>query len=76
MFTCERCGSRYSPIRAAAMENCPRCQIRDRVSAPLALKVFQLPEGGISGMQSMEPKLPSSPMEREPLQAAPQDAVA
>lgn len=54
MFTCERCGSRYSSMHAAAMQNCPRCQIRDRVSTPLALKVFQLPEGGVSRLKSVE----------------------
>lgn len=43
MFRCERCGSRYSAVHAAALENCPRCQIRDRVTAPLAFKVFRLP---------------------------------
>jgi hypothetical protein len=45
MFTCERCGSRYSEMHAAALENCPRCQIRDRVSAPLTFKMFRLPPG-------------------------------
>lgn len=44
MFRCERCGSRYSSMHAAAIENCPRCLIRDRVSAPLAFKAFQLPD--------------------------------
>lgn len=37
MFQCERCGSRYSAVHAATMENCPRCQIRDRVSTPLTM---------------------------------------
>lgn len=46
MFTCERCGSRYSQMHATALENCPRCQIRDRVSAPLSFKLFRLPPGG------------------------------
>jgi hypothetical protein len=35
MFSCQRCGSRYSATHAAAIESCPRCLIRDRVSAPL-----------------------------------------
>lgn len=43
MFICERCGSRYSAMHAAAMENCPRCMIRDRTAAPLAFKAFRLP---------------------------------
>ena len=37
MFRCERCGSRYSAVRAASIENCPRCQIRDRISSPLTM---------------------------------------
>ncbi len=45
MFTCERCGSRYSEMHATALENCPRCQIRDRVSTPLTFKMFRLPPG-------------------------------
>lgn len=45
MFTCDRCGSRYSEVHATALENCPRCQIRDRVSAPLTFKMFRLPPG-------------------------------
>jgi predicted nucleic acid-binding Zn-ribbon protein len=45
MFRCERCGSRYSAMHAVAIENCPRCQIRDHVSAPLTFKAFQLPTG-------------------------------
>jgi predicted nucleic acid-binding Zn-ribbon protein len=43
MFICERCGSRYSAMHAAAMENCPRCQIRDRTAVPLNFKAFELP---------------------------------
>jgi hypothetical protein len=27
-------------MHAATLENCPRCQIRDRISAPLAFKAF------------------------------------
>jgi predicted nucleic acid-binding Zn-ribbon protein len=46
MFRCTRCGSRYSSMHAAAIENCPRCLIRDRVSVPLAFKAFQLPDRG------------------------------
>jgi hypothetical protein len=40
MFSCERCGSRYSATHVAPMQNCPRCQIRDRVSVPLYFKPF------------------------------------
>lgn len=45
MFQCEKCGSRYSEVHATALENCPRCQIRDRVSVPLSFKMFRLPPG-------------------------------
>jgi DNA-directed RNA polymerase subunit RPC12/RpoP len=43
MFRCERCGSRYSSMHAAAIENCPRCLVREKVSSPLAFQAFQLP---------------------------------
>lgn len=49
MFSCERCGSRYSAVHAAALENCPRCQVRDRISAPLTFRAFEsldFPETG------------------------------
>jgi predicted nucleic acid-binding Zn-ribbon protein len=42
MFRCERCGSSYSPVHMAAMANCPRCEGRDGVSAPLYFKPFRL----------------------------------
>lgn len=44
MFRCERCGSSYSALHAVALQNCPRCQIRDKVASPLTFKVFRLPE--------------------------------
>jgi DNA-directed RNA polymerase subunit RPC12/RpoP len=43
MFMCERCGSRYSAMHAATIENCPRCLARDRTQAPLTFKAFRLP---------------------------------
>ncbi len=43
MFRCERCGSSYSATHAVTLENCPRCQVRDKVSEPLAFKAFTLP---------------------------------
>lgn len=49
MFRCERCGSRYSSMHAATIENCPRCLIRDRVSAPLSFKAFRLPDRAVQG---------------------------
>jgi hypothetical protein len=43
MFQCERCGSRYSAMRAATIENCPRCLARDKTASPLTFKAFRLP---------------------------------
>ncbi len=39
MFECDRCGSSYSSSHVG-VEHCPRCQLLDRVTAPLAFKVF------------------------------------
>lgn len=44
MLRCERCGSSYSPLRSIGVENCPRCQARDRKAVPLTFKVFELPK--------------------------------
>lgn len=44
VFRCERCGSSYSARHAVALQNCPRCQVRDKVSAPLTFKAFTLPD--------------------------------
>lgn len=41
MFRCERCDSRYSAMHAVAIENCPRCQIRDGIAAPLTFRPFE-----------------------------------
>lgn len=41
MFTCERCGSSYSGARGVGLENCPQCQLRDQVAAPLRFKLFE-----------------------------------
>jgi len=43
MFKCERCGSGYSASHLG-IEHCPRCMLLDRVQAPLAFKVFNLPD--------------------------------
>lgn len=43
MFKCDRCGSGYSAMHAAAIENCPRCMMRDRTASPLTFKAFELP---------------------------------
>ncbi len=63
MFSCERCGSSYSASHIG-IEHCPRCQLRDRVQAPLSFKVFKLPD-----VRSVaEPRQPAGQ------QAAPQPA--
>jgi hypothetical protein len=41
MFNCERCGSSYSGKRGITLENCPRCQLRDKVAVPLKFKLFE-----------------------------------
>lgn len=46
MLRCERCGSSYSPLRSIGVENCPRCQARDRKAVPLTFKAFELPKSG------------------------------
>jgi uncharacterized OB-fold protein len=40
MYECERCGSRFSPIRVNAGADCPRCRARDGVTVPLTLTLF------------------------------------
>jgi predicted nucleic acid-binding Zn-ribbon protein len=68
MFRCERCGSRYSATHAAAMENCPRCMVRDQTESPLTFKAFQQsstvraarrakPEGGYAVREASETSL-------------------
>lgn len=41
MFRCERCGSSYNALRSVGVENCPRCQARDRKRVPLTFKAFE-----------------------------------
>ena len=55
MFRCERCGSSYSAVHAVALQNCPRCQVRDKVTAPLTFKAFTLP-GELEATQTEESK--------------------
>ncbi len=63
MFNCERCGSSFSPLRAAALGYCPRCRGRDGVSAPLNFKLFKAPPG------AKEPP-PASPVAEELVEPA------
>jgi uncharacterized OB-fold protein len=44
MLRCDRCGSSYNPLRSVGVENCPRCQARDRKTVPLTFKAFELPK--------------------------------
>ncbi len=53
MFRCERCGSSYSARHAMAIENCPRCQVREQVTSPLAFKPFEFPEGTAPKLRSV-----------------------
>ena len=48
MFSCERCGSRFHSTRAAAIEHCPRCLLRDDVSSPLLFAPFDRSESSQS----------------------------
>lgn len=43
-------------MHAVALQNCPRCQIRDKVAAPLTFKAFTLPEE----FESKQPEEPES----------------
>jgi predicted nucleic acid-binding Zn-ribbon protein len=35
MQYCERCGSRYSSVRAKHLTHCPRCLLRSDIATPL-----------------------------------------
>jgi predicted nucleic acid-binding Zn-ribbon protein len=53
MFRCERCGSSYSAIHAMAIENCPRCQVRDQVTSQLVFKPFEFPGEAAPKLRSL-----------------------
>jgi hypothetical protein len=40
MFSCKRCGSKFHSSRAAAIEHCPRCLLKDDISSPLLFSPF------------------------------------
>jgi hypothetical protein len=63
VLRCERCGSSFSSMHAVGVENCPRCLLRDRTVAPLALKVFDLTDGGDAQARLIESRteVPSAP---------------
>ncbi|MBS1878419.1 MAG: hypothetical protein JST31_02790 [Actinobacteria bacterium] len=35
MYACDRCGARFHSARAASLEFCPRCLLRDDAASPL-----------------------------------------
>lgn len=35
MYACDRCGARFHSARAASIELCPRCLLRDDAASPL-----------------------------------------
>jgi uncharacterized OB-fold protein len=43
MVRCERCGTAFSPIRAAVLGYCPRCRARDRDLVPLITRLVKDP---------------------------------
>jgi len=52
MYQCERCGSRFSPIRVPAGAGCPRCQARDGVAVPLSLSLFAAASKAVAEKQA------------------------
>jgi hypothetical protein len=40
-------------VHAVAIENCPRCQIRDGIASPLAFKPFTFPDRGVAKPRSL-----------------------
>jgi len=49
VFRCEKCGSSYSAMHAVAMENCPRCLVREQIAVPLTFKVFEATGSALPG---------------------------
>jgi hypothetical protein len=35
LYACDRCGARFHSARAASLELCPRCLLRDDAASPL-----------------------------------------
>ena len=64
MFRCETCGSSYSAMHAVAIENCPRCQMRDQIISPLVFKPFDFPEGAKAKLRSVPLTAASEPANR------------
>jgi len=47
MVHCERCSSRFHSARALMIENCPRCLLRDDVTAPLVAEFAGAARSGV-----------------------------
>jgi len=47
MYRCERCGTGFNPVVAAASEKCPRCQAQG-VDAPLSFRLFEASQKSMS----------------------------
>lgn len=65
MFRCERCGSSYHAIHAMAIENCPRCQVRDQVTSQLVFKPFQFPAESVPKLRSVPLTVASAQADRD-----------
>jgi predicted nucleic acid-binding Zn-ribbon protein len=66
MFDCVRCGSRYSEVYAAALESCPRCLARDRVSEPLRSRDSEsVRSGTAAGLTANKSRRSSAPAQTD-----------
>lgn len=73
MFSCERCGSRYSAKAASGHEYCPRCLARDGVAARLGFAPFGQPptRGRVASQPPIDaPSKPPAPAEPPPKRPA------
>jgi hypothetical protein len=67
MYTCERCGSGFSPIRIGVATDCPRCRARDGVAVPLIFTLVGRPtENVASTLHRADVEAPATPHEVEP----------
>jgi hypothetical protein len=57
-------------MHAVGIENCPRCLLKDRTSAPLSLKVFTLPDSQSAASGEIEPDAKRQPEPQEDIVSA------